>query len=137
MSHKDPEVRRAYHARWYREHRAEQLAAKKAHYEADRPAARAAERAWASRHPETARLHRRRHNANRRGRTGGVRVTIADLRDMPQVCVYCGATENLTLKHLTPLVRGGTNDRANLAIACRDCNYRKGPRTAEEFRGAA
>jgi 5-methylcytosine-specific restriction endonuclease McrA len=57
-------------------------------------------------------------------------------------CAYC-STEldyNLLSKpsgpnidHLIPVSRGGDDSLENLALACRNCNYRKGVRTAEEF----
>lgn len=41
-------------------------------------------------------------------------------------CVTCGATENLTIDHIIPLRRGGTNDDSNLQILCGTCNRFKG-----------
>jgi 5-methylcytosine-specific restriction endonuclease McrA len=37
------------------------------------------------------------------------------------------------LDHLVPVSRGGSNERENLAFACRGCNQRKSIRTASEF----
>lgn len=44
---------------------------------------------------------------------------------LPQVCVKCGATENLTLEHKLALSLGGTNGRDNLEILCSPCNAKK------------
>jgi 5-methylcytosine-specific restriction endonuclease McrA len=41
-------------------------------------------------------------------------------------CVACGATEPLTVDHIRPLIRGGTNDDANLQTLCGPCNATKG-----------
>jgi hypothetical protein len=41
------------------------------------------------------------------------------------VCVYCGATEDLTCDHVTPVSNGGPTTLENLATACRPCNSRK------------
>lgn len=44
-------------------------------------------------------------------------------------CVYCGdvfPTEQLTLDHVEPRMRGGDNSDGNLVTACRGCNTRKG-----------
>lgn len=49
-------------------------------------------------------------------------------------CVYCGSTENLTLDHVQPSSRGGSNKDDNLATACLSCNCSKGARTLEEWR---
>lgn len=40
-------------------------------------------------------------------------------------CVYCGATEEISIDHLIPRIKGGGDDGANLAPACRRCNSSK------------
>jgi 5-methylcytosine-specific restriction endonuclease McrA len=47
-------------------------------------------------------------------------------------CLYCGATENLTLDHIMPQSRGGENSWENLVTCCGSCNVKKGNRTPEE-----
>lgn len=42
--------------------------------------------------------------------------------------------KNDSLEHKIPLVRGGTNEYNNLAIAHRSCNSKKGKKTVEEFK---
>lgn len=51
-------------------------------------------------------------------------------------CVYCGATEDLTVDHVLPISRGGTNDLSNLVTACRPCNSSKNAKTPEEWEAA-
>lgn len=41
-------------------------------------------------------------------------------------CKYCGSTNNLTIDHIIPLAKGGTNEPDNLRVMCRTCNCRKG-----------
>jgi hypothetical protein len=50
-------------------------------------------------------------------------------------CVYCGCTNRLilTIDHIIPLVRGGTDDDRNKQVCCRVCNGIKGALTHEEF----
>lgn len=43
-------------------------------------------------------------------------------------CCYCGATEHLTIDHIHPLSKGGSNELDNLQTLCRSCNSRKGAR---------
>lgn len=48
-------------------------------------------------------------------------------------CEYCQAPELVfnfpfEVEHIIPLSRQGANDEANLALACRSCNLRKGTR---------
>ena len=41
-------------------------------------------------------------------------------------CVYCGATERLSLDHVMPFSRGGSDHPANLQALCLPCNWSKG-----------
>ena len=47
-------------------------------------------------------------------------------------CQYCGSRDRLTLDHVLPRSRGGTDSWENLVAACVPCNNRKGSRTPEE-----
>jgi 5-methylcytosine-specific restriction endonuclease McrA len=50
-------------------------------------------------------------------------------------CQYCGASHgDLTLDHVVPRSRGGTNTWENLVTACRSCNHRKGGKSVKEAR---
>lgn len=61
---------------------------------------------------------------------------IAKLRVAQQdCCAYC-MTPLLGMghvDHMTPLARGGSNARSNLALACFQCNTEKHAKTAEEY----
>lgn len=50
-------------------------------------------------------------------------------------CSYCGATEDLSVDHVVPLSRGGTNDPENLTPACKPCNSSKRDKLVEEWIG--
>lgn len=41
-------------------------------------------------------------------------------------CMECQSTQRLTLDHIVPYAKGGTNDLDNLRVLCRSCNGRKG-----------
>lgn len=43
-------------------------------------------------------------------------------------CVTCGTDQDLSIDHILPVSKGGTNDLANLQTMCRPCNSRKGAR---------
>jgi 5-methylcytosine-specific restriction endonuclease McrA len=47
-------------------------------------------------------------------------------------CVYCGSKKQLTIDHILPKSRGGTNEWTNLVTCCFRCNIRKANRTPEE-----
>lgn len=63
--------------------------------------------------------------------TGKVRVET--FTRCGNVCLHCGATEDLTIDHIVPRVRGGTNDPENLQVLCRSCNSKKGDRMPQEL----
>ena len=47
-------------------------------------------------------------------------------------CAYCGrlvGVENLTLDHVVPMSKGGSNSIENVTLACLECNLRKANRT--------
>lgn len=49
-------------------------------------------------------------------------------------CVYCGHYgSELSLEHILPIARDGTNEFDNLAIACKSCNCSKGDKTLLEY----
>jgi 5-methylcytosine-specific restriction endonuclease McrA len=47
-------------------------------------------------------------------------------------CVYCGSKKHLTLDHVLPKSRGGTNEWTNLVTCCSKCNRQKDNKTPEE-----
>ena len=48
-------------------------------------------------------------------------------------CAYCGRSDlPLTIDHVLPKARGGTDSWENLVCACTSCNNKKGDRTPDE-----
>lgn len=43
-------------------------------------------------------------------------------------CVKCQSSSRLSIDHIIPLAKGGTDDRSNLQTMCLTCNIRKGAR---------
>jgi 5-methylcytosine-specific restriction endonuclease McrA len=40
-------------------------------------------------------------------------------------CMWCGRKDNLTIDHIVPLSKGGSNDDENLQTLCKSCNQDK------------
>lgn len=53
-------------------------------------------------------------------------------------CAYCGKilcnTDDLTIDHMNPKAKGGTDEMDNLVGCCKSCNQIKADRTVMEFR---
>lgn len=47
-------------------------------------------------------------------------------------CAYCSGNINLTVDHIVPKSKGGTNTWENLITCCFDCNSKKGDRTLDQ-----
>jgi 5-methylcytosine-specific restriction endonuclease McrA len=50
-------------------------------------------------------------------------------------CLACGASKDISIDHVVPLSKGGTNDITNLQPLCRACNSSKGT-NATDYRPA-
>lgn len=78
----------------------------------------------------------------RRARLAGVRCeafTRAEIiRRDGRCCYLCGkkdlADEQIHIDHMTPISRGGDHSRANVSVACSECNTAKGSLTVSEYR---
>jgi hypothetical protein len=48
-------------------------------------------------------------------------------------CAYCDSTENLTIDHIVPQSKGGTNTAKNVVCCCHSCNHSKSHTPWEEW----
>lgn len=48
-------------------------------------------------------------------------------------CRICGCTDDLTIDHVVPVSKGGSNRDNNLMILCLTCNQRKGAEIYHQF----
>lgn len=67
------------------------------------------------------------YRAKKNGTKG--KVSPAQLKRIYQEsgkCRICGAKDNLTFDHITPLYRGGDNTISNIQVLCAKCNMEKG-----------
>lgn len=116
----NPEKARAACKRWRRAHPERQARADK-NYRNNNPLA------------IRAKAHRRR--ALKRGAPG---ICTADdiqrlLATQKGRCYYCGEKRKLTVDHVVPLSRGGSNEPSNLVLACKHCNSSKCDKLPHEW----
>ena len=68
------------------------------------------------------------------GELAGYELKEYLLEKFNRKCVYCGRSGlPLNIEHVVPKSRGGSNRVSNLAIACVECNQKKGAEPIEEF----
>lgn len=111
-------------------------------YWTDPKKANARAKAWRQNNPEKMRAIGSVNHARRKGAPG--RHDASDIREIliaqKQKCAYfarCGNSfydnENYHVDHITPISRGGANDRKNLQVLCPTCNQSKHARDPLEF----
>jgi 5-methylcytosine-specific restriction endonuclease McrA len=102
-------------------------------------------REWGRANPEE--LYANVRNRRAREMAADGKHTAADIRrlrdEQGNRCGVCSSDLAITgthIDHMTPLIRGGSNDVSNLMLLCPPCNMSKHTKTFEEFmaaRGAA
>lgn len=71
---------------------------------------------------------RKRGGAHGRGYTRAWEKIAAQAMKEQPYCLTCGSTTDLTVDHVVPKAKGGTDDRHNLVTMCRRHNSSKGSR---------
>jgi len=90
-------------------------------------------RNWCKENPEKVREKSRRRRARKNGATIGPVDEAALYKRDGYRCLYCGATDNLTLDHVAPLAEDGSHCEENLVVACKPCNSSKGTKPLEDW----
>lgn len=70
-----------------------------------------------------------------RRRKSKVKNTVRDkiFRRDNHRCLECGSREDLTIDHVIPKSKGGTNKSDNLITLCKSCNTKKGNKTHQKY----
>lgn len=55
------------------------------------------------------------------------------IRSWNSQCAYCGSNQNITLDHIIPLAKGGSNITNNLICCCKSCNRSKAHNKMEDW----
>ena len=78
--------------------------------------------------------HKRRARVHKVGGTFTIEQWKQRCEEYHYLCAYCRKPDcKLTVDHMVPIIRGGSNDIENIAPACQSCNSKKGKMTAQEF----
>jgi len=81
--------------------------------------------------------HSQEHRRRTRKRNAEGSFNAADIERQRKAqkskCYYCGQKAKLTVEHLVPLARGGTNWPDNIVLACGPCNFSKQDKLPHEY----
>jgi len=80
------------------------------------------------RHPDAKVYHQRLYGFRRRGYNAGrfdKKEWDNKLLELKGLCQMCKTDKNITIDHIKPLSKGGTNHIDNLQPLCRSCNTKK------------
>lgn len=86
---------------------------------------------WAAEHPNQVKLYKLRSDHKRRVKL--INSPFPKEFRLGPCCWVCLSTENLTVDHIIPVSRGGTNDISNLTTLCGSCNSRKNNKLYSEW----
>lgn len=121
--------------RWTEENREKVLADSRAYAAAHREEARKRASQWAKENPERHRRQTRKGNWHFRAKSVGGPLESFFFEEIYErdegICGICFESvpfELATLDHVIPFTRGGMHQRANVQVAHRRCNIRKGNR---------
>jgi hypothetical protein len=65
---------------------------------------------------------------NRFSLSANKKILVALLHKYKFKCVKCDKKDDLTIDHVVPVSKGGTDEYSNLQILCKACNSKKGAR---------
>jgi len=87
-------------------------------------------RAYSKAHPEAMRARNHKRRAMLRNAEGNFTVQewISTCDKYNNKCAICGCNKKMTVDHIIPLTKGGSNYINNIQPLCHSCNARKGNR---------
>jgi 5-methylcytosine-specific restriction endonuclease McrA len=126
-------------ARLYQADRDTYLAARRRRYANAKERRSQVAREWRRANPERAKIHATQGTARRRALLAGA-VGIYTAGDIARIfasqnnrCAACGAEARLTIDHVVPLSKGGSNWPENIQGLCGPCNSSKRDRLMADF----
>lgn len=92
---------------------------------------------WSHRNPEYVNQKNRDRRTRKREQADGylpTRFKERVIRFYGSKCLKCESTENLTLDHIIPLIKGGRHAVRNMQVLCHSCNASKEARNTKDYR---
>lgn len=135
LEHIEEEKKRS--REYARFHRKENLEATKRWRDRNPDRARELSRKYASERPEKRRQYERTRRSMINGAVGKItyREELALFKKYDYRCLCCGRDDvKLTIDHIVPISRGGSNTIENAQPLCSKCNSRKGNRSTKDYR---
>lgn len=118
---------------WDSENRERVREYKREYHAANPEPARARTKRWRKANPDKRAAAWRRRWARKQGVAVELVDEAAIYKRDGYMCLYCGATEDLTLDHIMALDNSGPHREDNLLVACRRCNSSKGAKPLEDW----
>jgi 5-methylcytosine-specific restriction endonuclease McrA len=121
---------------WYAENKEHASEQSRARYQENRDERLVKGREWRKQNPDKVRVHSSNAKARRKKAPG--HHTVDDIAAITKAqkgrCAACGKkTKRLTVDHIIPLKKGGSNWPKNLQMLCATCNGSKNAKDPEAF----
>lgn len=130
----DPEGCKARFRAYYQDNREEMIQRSRDYYWANREKSLVSARRWRKKHPGIIRALAQRRRAKIKGNGGS--FTAEEWRALCEKydnkCLCCGRNDvPLTVDHVIPISKGGSNDIKNCQPLCKQCNSKKHTETID------
>lgn len=122
------EVMTAQHRAAYYRHRDKRLDEHRKYYINHRDKILASVYSWQSEHKHLVNQYKKKNGLSRRSAFAGsidMAAWAKKLKRLGGRCQLCGSTERISIDHILPIAKGGSNEIRNLQPLCIPCNCRK------------
>ena len=136
----NPEKARESRKRYYETHKDEIKAKEHKRFSENKERSALLHRIWRKSHKEYSAIWARRYRARKFSAEGShsIKDVSLILKNQSYKCWWCGKSvksKKYHVDHIIPLSKGGSDNAANLCIACPECNMSKGSKTSQEYAG--
>lgn len=123
---------------YYRENKEKCLNASRDWYQKNKERRRRVDREWRRNNPEKSRAIWHRHKSRKLEADGDFTQkqwkALKKYYCFDGICLGCGEKKRLTVDHIIPLIKGGSNFITNIQPICQSCNSAKGDERIIDYR---